>query len=485
VTDLPVGAWRPDLPQTAPNLAGDVLNVLPIQSQNGIGWGPMKQLANPDGATALGEAPRGAANVFLNDGSSQVFVGTADDIYKLNGDYTWTAIGTGTFAVPTGDDWSFAHFGDWLLATNATDGLWAYDINNGGAMVNITAAPVAKYIFVTNNMVVALQCDGDLTLLKNSDFNDHTEWVNGAADSQQFLEGGDLMGGADLANSQAILVQKNRVSRMDFTGSGNLIWTNPTVSNQIGASSPGSIVSHGGVVRFLGLDGFWETDGFSMKPIGAEKINRTFLADTSPDDRLRVQGGVDPINKVIWWRYKSLQSVDVEIYQDMIGYDWQLQEWTRSDYATYGLFTLATPATTLDEIGNIDTITRSLDSYFWLGGGRNVAVIDEDYKIAFMTGDNSSGHIQTNTVSPGGKAPLIREIEPETDCDSVTVAVGYKTTLKDGFTWSSNYSLTDGVAYPRNRGRFFAFKLNIPAGEIWNDATGFINMRASSGGRRV
>jgi hypothetical protein len=59
------------------------------------------------------------------------------------------------------DRWSFAQFGDVLLASNNAEKIQAWTVNSSTAFADASAtAPIAKYITVVRDFVVAANISG-------------------------------------------------------------------------------------------------------------------------------------------------------------------------------------------------------------------------------------------------------------------------------------------------------------------------------------
>lgn len=212
---FPFGPLAPDAGELEPGVCLVANGVLPLKT----GYGPAASLFVEGGAEALSAAPRGLVSLVLNDGTWKVFGYTDDDIEVMAADYTWTSIGAGAFSLTSGDDWCGMHFGNYLLSTNTTEGLIAYNVETPAGFSAIAAAGDPRFIFTCANMVFALDCldasgNRDNRLIRNSDFNSFTEWKKGAADYQPLEDGGALLAGFDLRDGAALIVQEQRALDM-------------------------------------------------------------------------------------------------------------------------------------------------------------------------------------------------------------------------------------------------------------------------------
>ena len=100
----------------------------------------------------------GAFSMRASDGTTHSFVATATNIYKLNGT-SWDDVTRSSGNYTTGADvyWIFTNFGDLVIATNYNDEIQVYDVLSDTEFGQLSAtAPRARYIFVVNNFLVAL-----------------------------------------------------------------------------------------------------------------------------------------------------------------------------------------------------------------------------------------------------------------------------------------------------------------------------------------
>src|SRR6266498_3909101 len=114
---LPFGEYRPDVADYEGEHTKNLLNVLP----RGDCYGPMPDVTAL--TSALADACRGSFTARKNDGSVVIFAGTSTKLYRLsNTDYTWVdaSLGASTYTTLNAtDQWQFAQFGNFVVATQA------------------------------------------------------------------------------------------------------------------------------------------------------------------------------------------------------------------------------------------------------------------------------------------------------------------------------------------------------------------------------
>ena len=472
---FPFGPLAPDAGETAPGVSMAADGVMPLPE----GYGPAPSLATPIGAAALPDAPRGLISAFQRDGTNVVYAFTETDVYELTTTYGWTNIATGK-DLTAEDDWSTVQFGNKLLATNTTQGLMQYDIETPAGFTDIAAAGDPREIFICANTVVALDClddagNRDNRLIRTSAIGNQNEWVKTGADNQQLEDGGRLVGGLDLKNAAGIIFQDNAIRIIQFGATSTGAFSLQKVSDGRGSVGRRSIVGLDGVAYWLSTDGFKSFSGGAINHIGAGFIDEWFLSRVDQSTLTGVQASIDPANKIVVWRYQSLQNPSTTVFGDMIGYSWQFNKWFTWTEQTSYLSRISTPGYTLDGMdgfGPLDGIDIPLDSRFWQGGQPVFAALDKEYKYATFTGANFPATLETG-VSNSPVSGLINWATPIDNAPMGTLQVGVKNQLSDPITWKAGASKTlPGHVPLRATGLNLAFRRNIPANAVWAYAKG-------------
>lgn len=480
------GPFRPDVGGPNSGMAEIADGVQPQAAGTGIGYGPMPALVTPANAAALSGPPRGSISLRLFDGTQRVFYGTATGISALQNDFSWLVIATG-LTVTAGDDISFCHFGAYLLNSNTTDGFKAYNVEVPAGNNAVTDAPKARFIFSCNNVIFALDCNGNNKRMASSGIGDHTAWNRLGANGKTFEDGGALLWGTDLKNGAAIIFQDDASRLIQFGGApGGALYTIAKIADGRGSVGERSGVSFDGMVFYLATDGFYKfTLAGGNEPIGAEKINRWFLDRVDQSRLSEVQGSIDPLNKIVWWRYPTLNITSATVFHDLIGYDWQLNEWVTATVNTASLGRLSTPGYTLDQMdgfGVLDVIDIPLDSRFWQGGQPVFAALDANYKFASFTGTAMAVTLRSCVMNSPTSA-LIGWATPMSDAANSTLAIGVKDNLSDPIAWGDPQSkVRNGATPQRVRGLNIQLQEAIPAAAIWNYANGVEHIKSAQGG---
>lgn len=490
---VPYGPLAPDQGASALAICLVAEGVIPRPE----GYGPAPTLVTPGGADALPDDPRGAITCIKRDGATAVFFLTETTLYLLENDYTWTEIAN-TFSCTGGDDWSCEQFGDKLLFTNTTDGLQAYDIEAGGAVSYISAAGDPREIFICANMVFGLDCKDnsgtrDNRLIRNSDFNDHTKWSGGAADTQPLEGGGELVCGFALKNNAAVIIQAHALRLLQFgNAGGSALYSLQEVSNWRGSASKKATVSFDGAVYGLSTDGFFR---FSLERglefIGHGYVDDAFINTWVVLSRLKeVQGAIDPSRKIVVWRYPSDSDASSTVFENIIGFAWAYENprwftWLAdtsylSRLATSG-YTLTTWESAFTDLAGSPNI--GIGDRFWQGGGQFLAALGADLKIAGFSGTNQAARVRTSAQN----SPVTGLIQWATGIDDApgTLTLGVTQSLAEQMTFdpAKAASKVSAGRFPlRGRGLNIAFERSVPAGETWTELKGIDHIKASTGG---
>lgn len=472
---IPFGPYRPDQPGSVPGISRNIVGALPTQdTQIGVSYRPMSDFNLASGAAAIGAEPRGAASVINNAGSYLAFVGTETDIVQLQADYSWASIDAG-LSLTADDDWSFAHYGDYLVYTNTTQGMRAYNVQLGGSASAITDAPDARFVFASNETLIALDCDGDNKRWQNAALGNHTNWTTLEANGDTLEDGSALVAGGDLGNGLALVVQKEAV-RLFRIGGGQSHISVTKLSDGIGCVGERSFVTFNGVAYWLDRRGFFRSAGGQPEPIGSGKVNKTFLSGKSPFQLTEVQATVDPDNEMVWWFYDDTAW----------GFNWVVGEWCQVPMAISALFRMATPGYTLNAAGALGTLNAlsayPLNSNFWLGQTPSLAAIDANQKIGFFDGGAMAAELDTGMVN-NSRRQMIRSATPLTDDAAATLAIGRTEALDSDPSFGSDIAIKESGRAPiRGGGKNVLFREKHSAGGDWSYARGVDHVEGSAGG---
>jgi hypothetical protein len=475
---FPFGDWLPDVAEldTATD-AGPICAVARNVYPGANSYLPIPGADTPY-ATALDAAPRGLYMVQKEDGSFKAFAGTQSKLFEYVAAVP-TSRGTG-YSVPDDEQWSFAQFGTNLIATNFTDGPQVIDIEAGTSFAALTGSPpTARFVDVIEDYVVLASLGTDPFGIAWSDTNDATEWSTGNSGSQTFPDGGRVQ---NFSGSAGLVIQERAVRQMIHTPGSAEVFQFTKVADARGTIAPYSVIKFGDKVGYLAEDGFW----FEGVNIGANKMNSYFFSRVDRSRLFSVKGAFDPTRPIFYW---VARTTEANTYDFGVMFNWKSGRWSELDFDLTDMANIATPGVTLEELAvaypDLETVPYSLDSRVWQGGRPVFAIIDTDYRLAFLEGDNLEATIETGERElSSGRRSMVRSVRPLVDSTAAVVAVGRRSRQGDSFSWSSESTMqTSGRCPVKADGRYHRFRVRVPAGSVWTHAAG-VDVDASPSGVR-
>ena len=367
--------------------------------------------------------------------------------------------------------WNFTQFGNAIICANNINKLQSFTLGSSSSFGDLNpSAPVAKYVTVVRDFVVAANLDSgsNANKVQWSNINDETNWTTGAAsqsDYQIISDGGNITG---MTGGEVGLIFLDRaVVRMSYIGSP-LFFQFDTISRNIGCVEGNSVVQYGGTSYFLGADGFYSCDGSTITAIGTQKVDAWFYANANQSKLNLMSSTIDPFRKIVVWEF-----IDNFAQNTLLIYNWQVQKWS---YCTTDVDVVASSASAgmtlegLDLYGNMDTLTTSLDDALWTGG-KFLFAGARDTKVVTFTGANSSAQLTTGDIG-SEVTSIVTLARPVVDNGSGSVAIASRTLLSVVPELGS-YTAADSEnrVSLRSSGKYHRISV-IPTGSNWSNAIG-------------
>src|SRR6185369_14797002 len=158
-----------------------------------------------------------------------------------------------------------------------------------------------------------------------------------------------------------------------------------------GAYAPQAVIGGGNMTFFLADDGFYViVGGLPAIPIGAGKVDRTFVEELKTAFNYRVNTAIDPTNKLVMWAYPGDGSTNGTCNKILI-YNWAVKRWSQVTGVSIEAFvryaSTGYSLETLDTVSSsVDALSASLDSRVWTGGAQSMAVFDTAHKLNTISG---------------------------------------------------------------------------------------------------
>ena len=431
-------------------------------------------------SNALAAAFQGGASAIANDGTAYLVAGTAAALYRLDGTGAWAALTTGLTI--TGR-WRFAQFGNYSVAVN---GAATREIDLAlGTAAAISGAPIGTSVAVVGDHVVIGEAGGNISKVQWSAFRDHTGWTDGTnqAGSLPMQTGGRVM--AVMGGEYGIILQRDRIARMTRTGESSAPFTFEEVSSNFGCASGATVAQAGRSIFFRSDRGFMALeDGQALRPIGSEKVDRTFESLVSRNDLDNIYTAVDPQNKLVMWGVPGTPGT-------LWVYNFELDRWAVIKVRFKGLFPGFTTGLGIDEIaalypGGIDTIGLTIDDPRWDGGNPRLYLLTAENKIGSLSGDTLEARIDTGFMQlTQGRRARLKAVRPIWDgTGGMTLNLNAKARIGDAGTMATANTLRASGTIPiRAAGRFISTSLTIAAGTDWDYIQG-LEYDVERGGER-
>lgn len=492
------GPWRPDLTDLDTGVV-EATNVVP-----GFGtYEPQASLATFSGS--LSARCQGAISVLDTSKNTFWFAGDQTHLYTINTNtQTWSDVSRLVpldYSVASTARWSFAQYANNIYATDYSDAIQIYTLGSGGRFSDLGGgSPQTRYLGVVKNFMVAVNTfdavDGARPQrVRWSAIDNPLSWTVNATTQSDFQDlysdGGENQGiVAALTQSDAVILQERAVWRMTYTGPPT-VFTFDMVEGVRGTPAPGSIIAVGGVVYYLGEDGFYAFDGAQSVPIGQGRIDRTFLDNADPAYFHRMSSVSDIGRKLILWSYTSVDSSDGNPDRILV-LNRGTGEWTRLEVNTEALWRTLSFGYNLEELdswGTVDTILVSFDSKQWTGGVQQLSAFDTSHRTAHFAGSYLAAALTTREFTiPDPSHFLVREAWPIIDCQDATtavkIAVGSRKRANDTVSFApSTLMNATGFCPQRSGDHFVRLRLSLSSSTVWDKASGIDVQLARSGWR--
>ena len=373
------------------------------------------------------------------------------------------------------DFWAFTQFGANIIATNFADNIQKFEEGVDTAFSDLVSLK-AKYIAVIRDFVVAGYTEESSTTynqrVKWSGINDSSTWTPSQSTQSGFQ---DIVGSH--GNIQAIvggesagvIFMEKAIYRMEYVGTP-LIFQFNKIADNIGAFAPKSVASYGNMVFFLAQDGFYKlTGGQQLTPIGNGKVDNFFFNDLS-SNLDGITSAVDPNNSIVVWSYRG-SGADGTSNNKLLIYNYAVDKWSTGSGQDLEFIASAsqeafTTLESLDVLGDLDNLPKSLDSYFYKEGIVGLAGFNSDNKFGKFIANSLSATVDTTEFegSKGKRSTLIncRPIVDGTTNTSVTITPITRQSQLDTTTTGDAISTNDTGTCPlRSTSRYHRIRVKV------------------------
>lgn len=469
-------------------------NVLPLTAQS---YGPLAGLAAI--SDAVTNRVQGAIAAKDNAGNVFTFAADSDDLFRLNGT-SWTNVSKSAqaYSVDSERMVQFAVFGNRVVAAmGIADPLQTFVMGTDSAFSDLdAAAPRARHVAVIrDHLMVGNTFDGTDGAQPQrvwfSAIGDPTDWPTiGSADaaSKQSDRRDIRYGGAvqriigAVGGLDGAIFMETAIYRVIYTGPPG-VFRITDVERQRGTPAPYSVVNVGRFAFYLGEDDFYLFDGSGSRPLGAQRIAKSFFAELDQNYFYRVVGAADPINKMVFWIYPGSGNTDGEPNRIAV-YNWDIDRWSFGDVTQQYIFEDLTEGYNLDNadsLGNVDNAPHNPDSRAWTAGRLVLSAFDADKKLARYTGSTLEATLETGETG-GNDFIFVDGVRPYIDGGTVTVTLRHRNSPSGSVTDDGPNAVgSDGMAHFTREARYLRAQCKIAAGGSWGHAQG-VDLVGADGG---
>ncbi|WP_019219588.1 hypothetical protein [Bartonella florencae] len=474
---FPIADYRPDVADINGLFTDELTNVLPADGSY-IPMPSFQRFSEP-----CPDAILGALAVKTKNGVS-IIVGTKQKIYLLdNTTKRWKDISKKEkpYLANVDAPWSFALFGDYVIAVNANDRPQVIDINHDKIFRDLGGnPPQAGIVRVWGDFVCLMKLTENPRRIHWSGLNDAEFWTVGkkSCDYQDFPDGGFVQGATETTNP--IIFMRSAIYAGSFIPGSKIIFSFQKIHDKRGAKNAESIVCRGDLAFFADEGGFYQiTHEGQIIPIGFEKVDRTMTAKERQNNLYTLSAAIDGVYNRVYWMVDSDETLHKRI---LLIYDWGLQKWTKAVVDIKMILPIFLSGITLEGLDQItpslDDLSFSLDSKAWKNESPILGAFDAQGRLGSFSGAPMACVVTSQEMGQtNGMITRVKNIMPQVNSEEFYLSVGmrFRQSLAEKTVWLPERlpSYHTGQIHVRARARFYRFRLRIPEGVNWSHVTGF------------
>jgi hypothetical protein len=468
---IPLLGFSPDVEPTTPGCILDMQGIIPYEA--GAKAAPTPAAV---GVNTLAAACQGAAVVRQLAGTSRFIAGTASNLYEASG-VSWTSVGS-PYTLGADDVWSFAGFGDSVLASNASTNIQR---STGGAFSTIAAAPKAKLLVASKGFIVGFATN-DATYGDSPDrwwcsaLYDETTWTPSLATQAatgRLVEGSGPITAAMRFGDQ-IVAYKSRAMHLGHYAGTPSVWDWAVVSFDVGCVGPEAVADTSIGHIFVGSDNIYHFDGTRPVAIATGSIRQWWLDNSSAEYRYRTKLLWDRDNSLVWIFFPSAGS-SAGVCDDCIVFHVATKQWGRSSMTVEAVVNYVSPSITYDGGSALITTFDSgpsipFDSPFWLSQKTNPAIFSTSHIVQTLSGVPGAWWFETGDYGDEVEWSYCQHLSMRFAAVPSPITCTPKTRDTSGDTVVAGSSSSfDGAKFPlRQTSRFHRFRIDGEGSGKWS-----------------
>lgn len=230
--------------------------------------------------------------------------------------------------------WSHARFGDFTVSTyNAQSDIYYWDAEITVAPIKVPNSPPANYVFVSDEIIVALGYDLAQTAanpngISWSNQGSLTDWTTLQAGSDTIEGAGKWLSHLNVRGTN-LLFTDTQTYTFRYIG-GQFIWETKLLEAGIGLIGQNARVTASGVGYWMGIDNFymWRGGNIEIIPSNTDQqstILRYVFDDINFEQKDKIFAWYNSQFREIWWHYPSQSSNEPD---RIARYNIDTQVWT-------------------------------------------------------------------------------------------------------------------------------------------------------------
>jgi hypothetical protein len=469
--------WVPDQVMWNNRALINAHNVIPTP----LGYSPIQTLAAATSAFDT-ERVRGCKTFRQTTARLHTIAGSREFLKKYDPATTgWTDISDETYGTdPEFGFWSMCQYGTLAIMTNLANNVKKYDISTTPATVSDLGGtpPKAMHCMTVKDNLVLANLQGLPNRAQWSDLFDPEDWSTGVSDFQDFPDGGRIM--SVMGGEIGYFFQERTIRAMQFTPGASSAFQIDPVDQDRGSAAYQGLVAAGNIGFYLAHDGFFHFNSGRSSPIGTDRVDTWFIDNALNALVTRTIAGMDPKKKLIYWAFISVDNTDASatdaICDRLLIYHWPSKRFAWATIRVSAFADFAQPGTTLDQLGNIDTLPFSMDSLVYNADSISsiAGFFSNDFCLNFMGGANMEATFEVERLEffPPFRQ-YIRGFWPVTDADDVQIAVAPRESINATEAFGSDVDMEDHGFVPcDSSARMHDIRMTIPEDTTWTHARG-------------